>query len=188
MLTSGFGRTKTTGAGLERENRARQDCEESRPQGGQASDQASGRSARPAPARTQGQIPSKTPHRGSVRSRVTSEQVDATLTTGPDDTLKASQSGLALQHPPPMPASAVSKRRQERKAERSHHGSRAARAGLRSGMELVGLEPTTSWVRYRRFRVRSGTSQCSWARTSDATSPDLLSSVAPSVARNPGMW
>ena len=40
--------------------------------------------------------PKKTPQkRGSVRSRVTDQQVDATLTNAPDDTLKPSQSGLA---------------------------------------------------------------------------------------------
>jgi hypothetical protein len=48
------------GAGQAKGSRLRQCCEESRPKGGQASDQASERGARPVPACSPGQLNAKT--------------------------------------------------------------------------------------------------------------------------------
>jgi hypothetical protein len=73
----------------------RQCCEESRPQGGQASDQASRRGARPAPAHSLGQLVAKTPHgEGQQDLESQASTTDASLTICPDDTVTLSQQDL----------------------------------------------------------------------------------------------
>src|SRR5439155_13923612 len=77
--------------------RLRQCCEESRHAGGQASDQASRRDARPAPARSLGQLNHKdTPERGQQDLESRASTTDASLTPNTDDTATLSQQDLTL--------------------------------------------------------------------------------------------
>jgi len=73
----------------------RQSYEESRPAGGQASDQASERSARPAPARSSGQLIAKTRNKqGQQDLESQTNTTGATLTISQDDTPALSQQDL----------------------------------------------------------------------------------------------
>jgi hypothetical protein len=79
-------------------SRSRQCREKSRPRGGQASDHASQRSARPVPARSPGQLVAKTPPQGV--SKTSSHERARTATSpaiGPDETPSLSQQDLTRQ-------------------------------------------------------------------------------------------
>jgi hypothetical protein len=83
--------------GSEGTSRLRQCCEESRPQGGQASDQASERGARPVPACSPGQLNAKTPQAGVSKTRRHERARSSTsLANGPDGTASLSQQDLSV--------------------------------------------------------------------------------------------
>src|SRR4051812_40477823 len=74
-------------------NRSRQVCEESRPQGGQASDQANKRSARPAPALAREQIPKKDTPKAVTQPQSHTHEPNTSLT--PHGTRRLSQTAPA---------------------------------------------------------------------------------------------
>jgi hypothetical protein len=84
---------------------------ESRPEGGQASDQASERRAKPAPARSPGHLIAKTPPKtGQQDLEPRASTTGATLTNAPDGTNSVSQQDLTPG--PTQPFEAVSSKHQ----------------------------------------------------------------------------